>query len=110
MSFFNAAIAKSRARQFGAANTYGSLLSDNPVGETKDFMNAVDRAQIVGDAQQDYYKTIGDAQRDFYKSGGAQGAALAASEGFGSNLSNLGNLFSSGINTAREVGLIKIKG
>ena len=107
MSFFNAAIAKSRAKQFGAANTYGSLLSDNPVGETKDFMNAVDRAQIVGDAQQDYYKTIGAAQRDFYKAGGDRGAALAASEGFGSNLSNLGNLFSSGINTATKVGLIK---
>ena len=58
MSFFNAAIAKSRAKQFGAANTYGSLLSDNPVGETKDFMNKVDVAGIVGDAQKNYLETI----------------------------------------------------
>ena len=109
MSIFNAAIAKSRAKQFGSGNVYGSLLSDNPIGETKDFMNEVDRAQIVGDAQQDYYRTIGDAQRDFYKSGGAQGAALAASEGFGDTLGGFGSLLSTGVNKAVDVGLIKLR-
>jgi len=108
MSIFNAAIAKSRAKQFGAANTYGSLLSDNPVGETKDFMNEIDRAQILGDAQKDYYKTVGKAQRNFVEAAGNQKAELAGSANFANTLGGIGSLLSSGVGQAVDVGLIKI--
>lgn len=109
MSFFNAAIAKSRAKQFGAANTYGSLLSDNPVGETKDFMNKVDQYEILGDAQKDYYKTVGDAQRNFYEQAGDQQAGLADSASFGNLLGGIGDIASFGVGTAVDTGLLKLR-
>ena len=108
MSIYNAAIAKSRAKQFGgAASTYGSLLSDNPVGETKNFMNEIDQAQILGDAQKDYYNTVGEAQSNFYKKSGNQQAELAGSANFANTLGGFGDLLSGGVNTAFNFGLLK---
>ena len=95
--------------QFGGPNAYGSLLSDNPVGDTKDFMNKVDTTQILGDAQKDYYKTVGDAQSNFYKQAGNQQRALADSANFGNLLGGIGELASFGVGTAVDTGLLKLK-
>jgi hypothetical protein len=104
MSVLSAARAKSRAQAFGADNVYGSLI-DNPLGDTKDLQNKFERADILGDAQQDYYKTVGDAQVDFYKRSGAQGAALADSSNQAGLLGGVGGLFSDFATTSRDLGL-----
>ena len=102
MSFNNAIRAKNRA------SLYSSLMPD-PVGETRGFMNEIDRANILGDAQKDYYKTVGDAQTNFYEQSGNQQAALQGSANFGNALGGFGSLLSGGVNTAFDYGLFKRK-
>ena len=101
MSFNNAIRAKNRA------SLYSSLMPD-PVGETRGFMNEIDRANILGDAQKDYYKTVGDAQTNFYEQSGNQLAALQDSANFGDVFGGFGDLLSGTVSGAAKVGLIKI--
>ena len=109
MSFYNAAIAKSRAKQFGAANTYGSLLSNNPIGDASNFSTAEKEAEILGTARKDFYKTVVDAKTNYFNELGNQQAALQGSTNFADGLGIIGSGLSGGINTAFDFGLLKRK-